>query len=92
MATNVLINGYNIWSMNQNESIEAAKSPELNPVLAAGKNAGEFIANRLHTAMKIGMAAAKASYHIREVPMEFDMRPPWKARIHRWGAVEAPSS
>lgn len=91
MATNVLINGYNIWSMNQNGSIEAIKSPERNPVLAAGKSAGEFIANRLGTAARLGMAVAKASYHIREVPMEYDMRPPWKARIHKWG-MEAPSS
>jgi hypothetical protein len=77
--------------MEKSESIEAIKSPEMNPIIAAGKNMGEMVANRLSSAIKVGMAVAKSSYHIREVPIEYDMRPPWKYRIHNFANTEAPS-
>jgi hypothetical protein len=73
--------------MTPPEGIEAEKSPELSQI----KNIGEKVADKIGAAVKLGMAVAKASYHIREVPLEFDMRPPWKARIHNWKKVEAPT-
>lgn len=77
--------------MNNPESKNEIKSPELNPLAAAGKHVGEFVSNRVNAALKLGMAVAKSSYHIREVPMEYDMRPPWKYRIHTPANTEAPA-
>lgn len=74
--------------MSAPEGIETTRSPEADP---AERTLGERVADRVSSVVKLSMAVAKASYHIREVPLEYDMRPPWKARIHNWKKVEAPT-
>lgn len=58
------------------------ESAERHPLVEASKKVGEFMTGRMNAVKALGSAVAKGSYHIREVPLEYDMRPKWKYRLH----------
>lgn len=71
------------------EALHDSEAPaERHPLVEAGKKVGEFMTGRLNAAKALGGIVAKGSYHIREVPLEYDMRPRWKYRLH---TAEAPT-
>lgn len=78
--------------MDNPERKEALDSPEASaerhPLVEAGRRVSEFMTGRLNAAKNLGSVVVKGSYHIREVPLEYDMRPKWKYRLH---TSEAPT-